>query len=107
MAARTLRAAIRQRLYAFGRDLATPFADSRRARFIADMVPGLVIAGHVHLTEVARALSTAAEDVHGAGKRLSRHLGGAHWDMGPLADRLLADSAAFVTDDPLIVADTT
>jgi hypothetical protein len=30
MAARTLCAAIRQRLYAFGRDLATAFSDSRR-----------------------------------------------------------------------------
>jgi len=107
MAARSLCAAIRQRLYAFGRDLARPFSDSRRARFIADMVPGLVIAGHVHLTKVARALSSGAGDVHGAEKRLSRHLGSAHWDMGPLHDRLLADSAALVRDDSLIVADTT
>jgi hypothetical protein len=107
MAARTLCAAIRQRLYAFGRDLATPFSDSRRRRFVRDMVPGLVIAGHVHLTKVARALSGGAGDVRGVEKRLSRHLGSEHWDMDPLADRLLADSAAFVTDDTLIVADTT
>jgi Transposase DDE domain len=107
MAARSLCAAIRRRLYAFARDLATPFSDSRRARFVADMIPGLVIANHVHLTKVARALSTGAEDIHGIEKRLSRHLGSEHWDMSPLEGRLLADSAAFVTDDSLIVADTT
>src|SRR5262249_40557567 len=107
MAARTLRAAIRQRLYAFGRGLARPFSDSRRARFIADMVPGLVIANHAHLSNVPRSLSGGAEDVHGVEKRLSRHLGSEHWDMNPLHDRLLADSAAFVRNDTLIVADTT
>jgi len=107
MAARTLCAALRQRLYAFGRDLATPFTDSRRARFVTDMIPGLVIANHVHLTKVARALSTGTEDIHGVEKRLSRHLGSEHWDMSPLDTRLLEDSAAFVTDDGLIVADTT
>jgi hypothetical protein len=107
MAARSLCAAVRRRLYGFARELARPFSDSRRARFVEDMVPGLVIANHVHLTKVARALSTGAEDVHAAEKRLSRHLGSEHWDMGPLQDRLLADSAAFVTDGGLIVADTT
>ena len=107
MAARSLCAAARQRLYGFARDLARPFSDSRRARFIEDMIPGLLIAGHVHLTKVARALSQGADDVHAVEKRLSRHLGSEHWDMGPLQDRLLADSAAFVTDGGLIVADTT
>ena len=67
MAARALCAAIRRRLYGFARDLARPFADSRRARFVADMVPGLLIAGHVHLTKVARALSTGAGDVQYVG----------------------------------------
>jgi len=57
MAARTLCAASRRRLHGFARDLATPSPDSRRPRFVEDMVPGLVIAGHVHLTKVARALS--------------------------------------------------
>ncbi len=107
MATRSLCAAIRRRLYGFACDLANPFTDSRRARFVEDMAAGLLIAGHVHLTKVARALSSGAEGVHAAEKRLSRHLGSAHWDMSPLHDRLLADSAAFVTDDTLIVADTT
>jgi hypothetical protein len=107
MAARSLCAAIRHRLCGFARDLARPFTDSRRARFIEDMVAGLLIAGHVHLTKVARALSAGGDNVHAAEKRLSRHLGSEHWDMGPLHDRLLADSAAFVRDDTLIVADTT
>ena len=56
MARRSLPAVIRQRLYAFARGLATPFTDSRRHRFLHDMIPGLVIANHVLLTEVARAL---------------------------------------------------
>jgi hypothetical protein len=71
------------------------------------MVAGLVIANHVHLSKVARAIGTGCEDVHGPEKRLSKHLGSAHWDMSLLADRLLADSAAYVTDDSLIPADTT
>jgi hypothetical protein len=70
-------------------------------------VPGLVIANHVHLAKVARALSTGTEDVHGVEKRRSRHLGSEHWDMSPLEGRLLAGPAAFVSDDTLIVADTT
>ena len=49
MAPRTFSARVRQRLYTFARRLATPFADSRRRRFLTDMVPGLVIANHVHL----------------------------------------------------------
>src|SRR5262245_51671127 len=40
---------IRRLLYSFGRQVASPFSDSRRRRFLADMVPGLVISGHVHL----------------------------------------------------------
>ena len=107
MAARTLCAAIRRRLYGFARDLATPFPDSRRARFVEEMVAGLVIANHVHLSKVARAVGRGSENVHAAEKRLSRHLGSEHWDMSPLADRLLADSAAKVSADTLIVADLT
>jgi hypothetical protein len=107
MATRSLCAAVRRRLYAFGRDLASPFTDSRRARFVADMVPGLVIANHVHLTKVARALSDGRDNVHATQKRLSGHLGSEHWDMSPLERRLLDDSAALVADDSLIVADTT
>lgn len=98
---------IRRRLYAFGDRIASPFSDSRRRRFIGDMVGGLVIAGHVHLTKVARAISPGNAKIHGVEKRLSRHLASEHWDMSPVADELLAQSAALVTDDTLIVADLT
>jgi hypothetical protein len=105
MAARTFSVAVRQRLYTFAHNLATSFTDSRRRRFLEDMIPGLVIANHVHLTAIARAVSS--HDVHADEKRLSRHLGSEHWDMSPLADKMLADAAALVNDDSLIPADTT
>lgn len=107
MAPRTFSTCARQRLYTFARQLATPFPDSRRRRFLTDMIPGLVIANHVHLSKIARASGRGIEDVHAAEKRLSRHLGSEHWDRSPLADRLLHDSAARVNDDSLIVADWT
>src|SRR5262245_46952640 len=98
---------IRRRLYAFGRQVARPFSDSRRQRFLEEMIPGLVIAGHVHLTKVARAEGNGCERIHGVEKRLSRHLGSAHWDMSPVDDDSLTRSAPLVTDNPLIVADLT
>lgn len=107
MAPRTFSTCARQRLYTFARSLATPFTDSRRRRFLTDMIPGLVIANHVHLSKIARAVGHGIEDVHAAEKRLSRHLGSEHWDMSPLSDRLLQDSAALVNDNSLIVADLT
>jgi hypothetical protein len=107
MARSSLPALIRQRLYSFARRLATPFTDSRRRRFLQDMIPGLVIANHVHLAKVARAVGGGADNIRAAAKRLSRHLGSEHWDLSPLADRLLHDSAARVGADSLIVADLT
>jgi Transposase DDE domain len=107
MARTCLSTLIRQRLYTFARGLASPFSDSRRRRFVQDMVAGLVIANHVHLSKIARAISRAGADIHGVEKRLSRHLGSSHWDLSPLADRLLKDAAALVTDDTLLVGDTT
>jgi hypothetical protein len=86
MAGTTLTTAIRRRLYSFAGGVARPFSDSRRRAFLADMLTGLVGAGHVHLTAVARALSRGAGNIHAAEKRLSRHLGSEHWDMSPLAD---------------------
>jgi hypothetical protein len=87
-------------LYTFARRLAHPFSDSRRRRFLTDRIPGLVIANHVHLTKGARA--SGAPNLHAALKRLSGHLGSEHGDRSPLAD-----AAPLVTDDSLIVADTT
>jgi hypothetical protein len=107
MAPRTFSTCARQRLDTFARRLATPFTDSRRRRFLTDRVPGLVIANHVHLSKVARAVGHGSENVHATEKRLSRHLGSEHGDRSPLADRLLHDSAARVGEDTLIVADWT
>ncbi|HZU39107.1 MAG TPA: hypothetical protein VFA18_24490 [Gemmataceae bacterium] len=77
--------AIRRRLYAFARGIARPLTDSRRQRFVQDMIPGLLHSGHVHLSKVARAISPGDADIHGVEKRLSRHLGSEHWDMSPVA----------------------
>ncbi len=107
MAARSLCVAVRQRLDTFARNLATPFTDSRRQRFLTDMVPGLVIANHVHLSAIARAVWGGRHSVHADLKRLSRHLGSEHWDKSPLADKMLADAARLVSDDTLIPADKT
>lgn len=100
-------AAIRRRLCTFAGGVARPFTDSRRRAFLTEMVTGLVAGGHVHLTAVARATHRDSANVHAAEKRLSRHLASEHWDMSPVAAELLRRSAGRVTDDTLIVADTT
>jgi Transposase DDE domain len=107
MAGTTLTTLIRRRLSTFAAGVARPFTDSRRREFIADLLTGLVAGGHVHLTAVARATHRGEANIHAAEKKLSRHLASAHWNAGPLADELLRRSAALVTDDTLIVADTT
>lgn len=107
MASTSLTTPIRRRLSAFARGIARPFTDSRRSGFVTDMITGLVTAGHVHLTAVARGLSRGAGNVHAAEKRLSRNLASEHWQADPIADELLRRSAAFVTPDTLIVGDTT
>jgi Transposase DDE domain len=105
--ASSLTTSIRQRLYTFARRLAKPFTDSRRRRFLTDMVTGLVISGHVHLTKVARALGHGLGNIHADEKRLSKHLGSEHWDASPIADELLRRSAALAAPKALVVADTT
>ena len=107
MAGTTLTTAIRRRLSTFAGRVARPFSDSRRQQFITEMITGLVAGGHVHLTAVARANHRGTANIHAAAKRLSRHLASAPWNAAPLADALLARSAALVTDDTLITADTT
>lgn len=107
MAGTTLTTAIRARLSTFAAGLARPFTDSRRRDFLTDMLTGLVAGGHVHLTAVARATHRGTANVHATEKRLSRHLASEHWDASPVAAELLRRSAALVTDDTLIVADTT
>ena len=107
MAGTTLTTAIRKRLSTFAAGVARSFTDSRRRRFVSDMLTGLVVGGHVHLTAVARATHRGEGSVHAAQKKLSRHLGSEHWDASPIAAELLRRSAAMVTDDTLLVADTT
>jgi hypothetical protein len=99
--------AIRGRLSTFARGVARPFSDSRRRRFVADMIRGLVVGGHVHLTAVARALPGGGEHLHATEKRLSGHLASTCWNSAPLPVELLRRSAALVAADTLIVADTT
>ena len=98
---------VRRRLDAFAQKVASPFSDSRRQRFVTDMVAGLVIGGHVHLTRIARAISSGDDNIHSQENRLSKQLGSPRWDASPLADELLEWSAARVGDDTLIVADLT
>lgn len=107
MASTTLTTAIRRRLSTFAAGVARPFTDSRRRRFVTDMITGLVAGGHVHLTKVARATHRGEAHIHAAEKRLSGHLASEHWNAASLPAELLRRSAAMVTDESLIPADTT
>lgn len=107
MAGNGLRKEVRRRLYAFAGQVARRFSDSRRQQFVRDMIAGLVIGGHVHLTKIARAVGSGTTNVHAVEKRLSRHLDSPHWSMQPAIDGLLASSAEMVGEDSLIVADLT
>ena len=99
--------AIRWRFSTFAGGVARPFSDSRWRRFVTDMLTGLVVGGHVHLTAVARALPGGGDRLHATEKRLSGHLASPHWNSAPLPAEWLRRSVARVTDDTLIVADTT
>jgi hypothetical protein len=105
-----LTTSIREQLTIYTVPLASLFSDRRRQQFISDMLTGLVSSGHVHLTAVARGISGLHPQdrrIHAVEKRLSRHLGSDHWDMSRLKQELLQRSAALVSDDALIAADTT
>src|ERR687895_573964 len=93
MASTTLTTAIRRRLSTFAAGVARPFTDSRRHRFITQMITGLVAGGHVHLTKVARATQRGEGRIHAAEKRLSGHLASEHWNTASLAAELLRRSA--------------
>lgn len=107
MAGPVLTTAIRKRLSTFAAGVARPFTDSRRRRFITEMIGGLVVGGHVHLTDVVRATYRGEANIHAAEKRLCRNLASPHWNSAALPAELLRRSAAMVTDDTLITADTT
>jgi hypothetical protein len=97
----------RRALYAFANKVASRVSDSRRRRFVREMVTGIVIANHVHLTRIARAVGKGDNKVHAHEKRLSRNLDSPHWNMQPMVDGLMQQSATMVDDDSLIVADLT
>ena len=107
MAGTTLTKAIRQRLYSFAGGIASQFTDSRRQRFVGEMLAGLISAGHVHLSAIARGISRGGGNIHAVEKRLSRHLSSDHWNAGALSAELLRRSAAFVGDDTILAADLT
>jgi DDE family transposase len=107
MARNGVRKEVRRRLYGFARRVASLVSDSRRQRFLEEMITGLVIGGHVHLSKIARAAGRGDEDIHAAEKRLSRHLNSEHWSMQPVLDELRSWSAASVQKQTLIVADLT
>lgn len=107
MAGATPTTIIRKRLSTFAHGFARPFSDTRRQAFVTQMIRGLVIGGHVHLTAVARAAPDPDSTLHATEKRLSRHLSSEHWDASPLAEELLRRSATMVTEDTIISADTT
>jgi hypothetical protein len=107
MAGNGVRKEVRRRLYAFARRVARGVSDTRRQRFLKEMVAGLVVGGHSHLTKVARAVGSGMDDIHAAEKRLSRHLASEHWSMQPVIDGMLEDSAAMVGEETLIVVDLT
>jgi hypothetical protein len=75
------------------------------------MAPGQVIANHVHLTKVVRALSGGREPAartSTASRSASAATSAARtWTCASLEGRLLIDSAAFVTDDSRIFTGTT
>lgn len=107
MARKGVRKEVRRRLCVFARRVARSVSDSRRQRFLEEMVNGLVIGGHVHLSKIARAAGRGDEDIHAAEKRLSRHLDSEHWSMQPLIEELRSWSAADIQKQSLIVADLT
>ena len=86
-----MRKEVRRSLYEFAGRVARGVSDRRRQRFILQMIVGLVIGGHVHLTKIARAIGSGVNSVHADEKRLSRHLDSQHWSMQPVMDGLLND----------------
>lgn len=107
MASNGLRKEVRRRLYGFAGRVARWVSGSRRQRFLREMIAGLVIGGHIHLTKIARAVGSGEDNIHAAEKRLSRNLDSEHWSLAPVREGLLRESAAMVGEDSLIVADLT
>jgi len=107
MTSNSLRKEVRRRLYVFANSWGRLVSDTRRQSFLREMIAGLVIANHVHLTKIARAVGSGTTNVQAAVKRLSRHLDSPHWSMRPLQEKLLHEVAVMIGEDSLIVADLT
>ena len=107
MARNGVRKEVGRRLCGFAGRVASSVSDSRRQRFLKEMVTGLVIGGHVHLSKIARAAGRGDENIHAAEKRLCRHLDSEHWSMQPVVEELRSWSAADIRKQSLIVADLT
>ena len=74
------------------------------SRFVADMLSGLLLAGSVRLTEVARALDEPIPE-HSTHKRLSRNLGNA--EVGRVvAGNLLHAAVELIDTDAALVVDS-
>ena len=73
------------------------------SRFVEDMLTGMLIAGSVRLTEIARALDESIP-LHSTHKRLSRNLGNPRI-AEVVAGNLLEAGANMVRDDTLLVID--
>jgi hypothetical protein len=48
---------VRRKLYQFTRKVATVMSDTRRQRFVEEMIVGVVVGGKLYLTEVARTVN--------------------------------------------------
>ena len=109
MAGTTLTTTIRKRLYSFTKSASPdPSATPDGVGSLGTWFDGLISAGHVHLTAIARGDEHAVSATFTPPRSDSvGNLSSEHWNAAPLATELLRRSAALVGDDTLIVADTT
>jgi hypothetical protein len=84
---------VRRKLYVFTHKAATVMYDTRRQRFIQQMIFGVVVSVKVHLPEVVRPANFGTVHAHAAEKRLSRHRNREHGDTTGLKYQLLAWSS--------------
>ncbi len=94
---------LRRKVAAIGAPLTTGLGRVA-SRFVQDMLTGMLIGGSVRLSEIARALDEPIA-LHATHKRLSRNLGNPRVGAA-VAGNLLAEGAALLKGDPLLVVDT-
>src|SRR5512137_1146711 len=81
--------------------------DAARQRFVAEAVQGVLVAGCLVLTAMARALRRVGSCVEYVLKRFSRHLASKAWTPATLHDRLLTEQARWVREDTPVYIDLT